>query len=188
MSLLLPSIVVGIIVGIIRGGSLSRLAEFPFRYGWLVIVALALEVLIFSSWFEQLGLPAYVLPALYILSLLMLLAVVVMNRARVGVLILGVGIFLNFLVIATNGGYMPASAEVMRQVGLEEREVAMRDKGYVTNNTLATPESKLAFLGDYLYIDLPLIRQQVFSPGDAFIAFGMFILVSQAMVWRRRPR
>lgn len=186
MILLLPFIALGLVVGLLRGGDLWRLAELPFRGGWLVILAFLTQVLIFSSWFEHSGFPAYIVPALYMVSLVMLLIAVMMNLALTGMQIFGLGLILNFVVITANGGFMPASPEALEAAGREERVAVMQEKGYASNSELITAETRLGFLGDNFFIDLPFLPPAVFSVGDVLIGFGAFVLVSQAMVRRRR--
>ncbi len=186
MFLLLPSIGLGIIAGFIRGGDLSRLAELRFRYGWLVIVAFLVQLAIFTSWFTWLNLRADLIPFLHIASLFVLLMVVLANRSFFGLNILGIGLMLNFLVIVANGGFMPVSGKAMQQIGLVQELATMREQGYSSKGTLATPDTPLAFLGDNFHIDAPFVREKVFSMGDALIGVGAFIFVSQAMVRRRR--
>jgi hypothetical protein len=49
------------------------------------------------------------------------LAFVILNRRYPELLVMGVGLFSNFLAILVNGGYMPASAEALRQAGMGNR-------------------------------------------------------------------
>lgn len=186
MFLLLPAIALGIIAGFVRGGDLSRLAHFPIRLGWLVIVSFLIQISIFTSWFPWLNLRADFVPVLHIASLALLLLVVLANRSLAGMKVLGLGLLLNSIVIIGNGGFMPVSVEAMRQVGLEEEIKLMQEQGRSAKGVLMTSETRFDFLGDRWYIDLPVVRTKIFSIGDVFIALGAFILVSQAMVRRRR--
>ena len=66
---LLLAVLCAIIVGLMRGGSLMRLTELPLRYGWLILLALSLQVVAFSSQFERSGLADRYGVYLYISSL-----------------------------------------------------------------------------------------------------------------------
>ncbi len=97
-----------------------------------------------------------------------------MNRNAPGMWIAGIGILMNFLVIAVNRGMpvLPASVEI-----------AGGDPALVTSGKHVVLDSSthLAFLGDI--IPLP---GAVISLGDVFLAIGLGLFVEEQM--RRRPR
>ena len=186
MSLLLPSVALGVLFGFMRGGNLTRLARFPLHFSWLVILAFLIQFAVFDSPLQARLSADLVIPILHVVSLLLLLWMVASNRSFLGARILGLGLLLNFLVIVANGGYMPASYERLQSLGLDAEIQLLRENGHYGKDVLSAPETRLAFLGDNFSIDTPATRKKLFSVGDVFIATGAFILVSEAMVWRPR--
>jgi hypothetical protein len=95
--------------------------------------------------------------------------------------IFGLGLILNFLVIAANGGYMPVLPDNLIRAGLTHRAELLQAKGYLSNSTVLTGETRLPFLADVFFAPSWLPFSNVFSIGDVFIGIGAFILVLQTM-------
>jgi len=178
---LLLALLCGLIVGWARGGSLVKLAQLPLRCTWLILIAFLLQIIVFSSQFESLGRSDRLGPALYISSILMLLLAVGLNLSLGGMKIFGLGLLLNFLVIAANGGYMPVPLDNLTQAGMTQRAELLRAEGHLSNSTVLTSETRLPFLADIFLLPSCLPFSNVFSIGDVFIGIGAFILVLQAM-------
>lgn len=178
---LLLAIVSGLIVGWARGGSWSKLASLSLRCSWPIPIALLLQVVALSSQFEHLGWSDRFGPPLYVFSILLLLLAAGLNLSLVGMRILGLGLLLNFLVIAANGGYMPVSPDNLVRGGLFHQAELLRARGHFSNSTLLTNQTRLPFLADVFFIPVPLPLRSVFSPRDVFIAIGGFVLAMRAM-------
>ena len=182
--ILLTLLALSLAVALLTGGSLTALARVELRHGYLILVALALQVLVFSPWWHShvavLGLGN----AVYILSLLLIGAPVVRNWRVPGMAILGLGWLSNAIVILANGGRMPASLAALQRAGLVASREAF-EVARVTNSSLIGPDTTLWFLGDVMAIpsDLPLAN--VFSVGDVIIALGAAIFVLRCT--RLRP-
>src|SRR4029453_11898377 len=92
------------------GGRLGALAELHPRAGWLPMSAIAIQIVIVSLLpGGDSGLP----PAPHFLSYGLLGAFVLVNRQIPGMALIAVGGALNLLVIAANGGVMPADPELI---------------------------------------------------------------------------
>ena len=178
---LLLALLCGLMVGWARGGSLVRLAHFPLRCSWLILIAFLLQIVAFSPQLESPGWSDRLGPALYISSILVLLLAVGLNLSLSGMKILGLGLLLNFLVIAANGGYMPVPLDNLARSGMSLRAELLRAKGHLFNSTVLTSETRLSFLADIFFLPSWLPFSNVFSIGDVFIGIGAFILVLQAM-------
>lgn len=178
---LLLAIICAVILGLMRGGSLIRLTELPLRYGWLILIVFLLQVITFSPQFEKLGWSDRYGVYLYISSLLLLLLVVGLNLSLGGMKVLGLGLVLNFLVIAANGGYMPVPLANLSRAGMLHQAEMLQERGHFSNLTALTSETRLSFLADIFVIPSYLPLANVFSLGDVFIGIGAFILVLRAM-------
>ncbi|MCL5046934.1 MAG: DUF5317 domain-containing protein, partial [Actinobacteria bacterium] len=107
--MLLVALALSVIVGLLRGGKLSRFGDFNLRNVELIVLAFlaqaALRVGGPMGWHFLRG-PAQ---AIYAVSFLVLAYAVWSNRKTSGVLWILAGITMNFVAIMANGGKMPVS-------------------------------------------------------------------------------
>ena len=130
----------------------------------------------------------FVFPASYVL----LLTFVVLNRRRVGILVIGVGMLLNFVVIVANGGLMPIAPATMERAGLEDElvELELGDSVPQTKNVLLDEgDTHLELLSDRITWGStgPV---PVFSIGDAVIGIGLIVVLVEFLLpmLQRPPR
>ncbi len=162
---------------VVTRGSFERLGRLRVAWLWLLYLALAIQIALEFVPFperriEDLGF------GILMLSYVLIMVFVVRNRRVQGVAIVGVGIFLNIVVIALNQG-MPTMEVPEQRNG---REV-MAPINWTVKHRPASPDDKLAFLGDHLAF--PINRSQPFSIGDIVIALGIVDICFEAS---RRPR
>jgi hypothetical protein len=157
--------------GPLLGGQIQRLAGLRFRYGWLILLALATQVLITEVLVSA---PRVVLVALHLASYIAAGVALWANRALPGLLLIGAGTLLNAGVIALNGGTLPASARALAAAGLP---VVTPD--FANSGTLAHPH--LSWLGDILATPAWLPFRNVISIGDLVILVGAVVLVHAVM-------
>lgn len=168
---LLVGVGLAFLVALVLGGRPARLAHVRFRASYLVLLALALQILIFSRWWqEQSSLGAMAAP-LYVVSMALLIVAVWLNRRVPGLALLGVGLALNAAVITANGGHMPASFQALQTAGLLEPGASFETLR-VTNSSLITEDTPLWFLGDIFALPKSFPLANVFSLGDILIAAG----------------
>lgn len=112
-------------------------------------------------------------------SLAVLIAVAVANRHITGVAVVGVGLLLNLVGVAVNGG-MPVRVSAMEAAGLSEHgePVELSDPRHIE-----TSEDPVPVLGDVLPVPL---THEVVSFGDLIIVFGAADAVRELS--RRRAR
>jgi len=175
---------IGVIVGLIRGGNLANLGRLRLRATYLILLALLIQVLIFPL---GSGGPVVAVGTAYfhLLSYALLLAFVVLNRRYPEILVMGVGLVLNLVVIAANGGYMPASAIALTRAGLPEVATALREGLHHANTVLMGEATRLNFLGDFLYLPAGVPLATAFSIGDVVLGLGLAVLLARRMVKRR---
>lgn len=177
---LLWAVAIGVVAGLIRRGSLASLGQLRLRALWLIFTALLIQVLIFplgEAPVIQVG-TAY----FHLLSYALLLAFVALNRHYPEILVMGAGLFLNLIVIAANGGYMPASATALTRAGLSEVATALREGLSQGNTVLMGQETRLNFLGDFLYLPAGVPLATAFSIGDVVLGLGLAVLLARRMV------
>jgi hypothetical protein len=183
LALTVVAVSLGLLVGLLRGGSLGRLAYLPLRLPWLAGIAWLVQVALFISPLAP-TLERWA-AALHLASVGFVGAVVLANRAVPGVALFGVGLLLNAAVYAANGGFMPVSDRALLTVGSQATLEAMRSGARVQKTFLMRPDTPLWFLGDVLPV--PLVGK-VYSPGDVVAATGAFLLVAGGMGSRRQAR
>lgn len=157
-------------------GDLRELGHLRFRGTWMLGVALALQVALYvfpgqTSWLRQ---------VVYVASYPMALTFVLANRRIPGVWLIGLGAALNFLVISSNGGTMPAAPHALAAAGLP------LDPGQFTNS-LALASPRLLFLGDVFAVPKGTPFANVFSIGDIAIALGGALVVHRVCGSRLVP-
>ncbi len=151
----------------LTGGHLSRLTDVRFRAPGLALAGLGAQVLVVSVLPD---LPGWLAITIHFASYAAVLGFVWLNRAIPGLWLVGLGGLTNFVVIAANGGVMPASADALRTAGRSTREAAF-------TNSEVVAHARLGFLGDVLPLPAWMPFANVFSIGDVLIAIGVFVLV-----------
>jgi hypothetical protein len=117
-------------------------------------------------------------PGIHLASFVLLLVGLWLNRHLPGVRLVGLGAFLNFLVIAANGGSMPVDRGLAERAG-SDRLVELLDSPDYTMHEPATEATRLRPLADVL--PLPMVpRPGFFSPGsvgDILVTVGACWLI-----------
>jgi hypothetical protein len=183
--ILLIAVMLSLLVALVRGGQLGRLAEISFRYGWLALVALIMQVLLTGRLLPDRLLPVVFRVALLVGSHGLLLLVVAANYRLPGMPLVGLGLALNLIVMLANGGWMPVTPEALEAAQLDhlvrETNAGARVIGW-KNLVLSRGESRLWMLSDIIMIPFPL--RTIVSLGDIVLALGAFILFQRTM---KRP-
>jgi hypothetical protein len=149
------------------GGRLHALIELEIRWGWLLFVALVMQVLAISVFPHAHGsLPA----ATHVASYALAGTVVVVNRKIRGVALIGAGGMLNMVAIIANRGVMPASPNAVEAAGL-----ARASDAFANSQVLEHPQ--VSWLGDVFALPASWPIHNVFSIGDVLIVLGGLILL-----------
>jgi predicted MFS family arabinose efflux permease len=165
---LLPAIFLGLAFALVVGGRPSRLADVRFRLSGLVLLALGLQVVLFSR--LGAGIPEQTGELLHLGSYGLLLAFAFANlRLRLLLPVL-LGMALNAAAIAANGGHMPISGAAARAAGLDDTAGSNVDQG----------ADRLRFLGDVFALPYQLPYANIFSVGDLLIGFGIIAFLVAA--------
>jgi hypothetical protein len=151
----------------LAGGRLAALTEVRLRHAWLIPTALAIQVYI-TTIDPNGSRGAHV--AAHLGSYLLAGAFVVANRDLPLIWLVALGGALNLLVIAMNGGVMPADADALRRAGWP----AVSDQ---FENSTALAHPRLLFLGDVFAVPRWVPFANVFSIGDVLLVLGGIAVV-----------
>lgn len=180
MSFIVAALVGGLVLGLVRGGRLRNLADVTFRAWPVLALGAAVQLLV-----EGAGLGGGVGFALVLVSYGLLVAFAVANLVRPGMPLVLLGILLNALVIAVNGG-MPVKAEAIVAAGLADTPAEARALDFGGKRHVAGPDDRLLVLGDVLPV--PIGAGEVLSYGDLVLALGAAGVLADAMTGARRRR
>jgi hypothetical protein len=173
---MLWAIPVGMIAGLAIGGRLGNLSGFRFRWAWLAVAGLVVQLALFTPTGDQLAGAAS--PAIYVASTAAVLVAVLRNIRLPGIAIVALGSLSNLAAIIANGGAMPADPVALAIAGL--------DGAGEHTNSVVLAEPALRLLTDIFAIPAWLPFANVFSVGDVLIGVGIVIVI--AAVMRRPPR
>ncbi|HWB88049.1 MAG TPA: DUF5317 domain-containing protein [Acidimicrobiia bacterium] len=172
-------IFVALVVAVLRGGRLVNLGDIELHAWWLLFIALGLQIgtrwLPETGWAEGLGI------AMVLFSFFLLLVMVLLNRSKPGMLIAGLGVLMNFVVIALNGGMpvLAGAAEVASGFTVSSPDLSGTFKHVPLDDS-----SRLTFFADVIPLRLAGIGE-VISLGDIFLALGLGVFLEHEL---RRPR
>ncbi|HEY3632010.1 MAG TPA: DUF5317 domain-containing protein [Jatrophihabitantaceae bacterium] len=164
------------------GGRLSLLSTIRIKYSWVILVALAVQVLI--TVVVPGRAPHAVLVAAHVATYVMAGYVVWVNRRLPGLVVLGFGALLNAVTITLNDGTLPASPRALAAAGI-------KIDPHEFNNSGAVHHPVLAFLGDIMATPRWLPFPNVISIGDVIILVGAAMLlhgVSRSIAGRQLAR
>jgi hypothetical protein len=168
---------VGLVAGLLLGGSLDNLTSLRIRWAWLAVAGLAFQAVLFTETGATLAGPAA--PALYDASTAAVLAAVVRNLDLAGMPIVAIGALSNLAAIVANGGRMPTTTAALATAGLD-------GPGAYTNSAVLD-QPALGPLTDILAIPAGVPLANVFSVGDVLIALGLAVVIVVAMRRRAAP-
>lgn len=181
----LYAVALGIVLGYVSGGRLSRLLGLELRALWLVLGALAIQLLIYPFFTDEPVIP-YGTTALHGVSYALVFLWLVWNFRARPLWAVGAGAVLNLLTLLVNRGAMPASPHALRVSGLPDI-AAILERGEPYGNLVGMSASTgLNFLGDWIPLPhwLPFARPM--SVGDVVLMAGLVWLLVRGMRTRVR--
>ncbi len=190
--MLFIGIVIGIIVGLVLKGKITNLAELKLQGFSLVLISLAVQLAILAtplaswSWLVQNG------NLIYMISMAVLLIGLLYNQHYGwSFWLIIIGTACNIVVIAQNQGAIPVDlGKLSLASGESVASIAQKFAAHteLSYRTPLTPASQLGWMGDVIYIPLPLFNSNVYSIGDIIISIGLAAFVIKVMLGHFRPK
>ena len=179
--LLLIGAALGLIAGLLTGGTLRNLLARRLRWPLLVLAAFLVRELEIRTALADSGLA----PATFVLSLVVLIGWTLWHRDELpGVWLVAAGMTLNLAVTLANGGHMPV-VRAAAHLGPPQ----LQEQGTWAEYTVMGDDTRLGWLGDRILLPGPLGRllPQAYSPGDLVSLVGITALLFLATRPRGRP-
>lgn len=179
--ILLVFAALGLLIGLLTGGSLRGLSQYPLKGLLLPVGALLIKAGAAQFFTPQTGALAVCL-----VQYAMILLFVFLNLRRpVWPAFVGLGSLLNLLVIAFNGGCMPVAASLLEGAG---ERMTLLAEGRIYAYCLMDGATRLPFLGDVIRIGPVGVPLGFASAGDVALCVGVAILVYQMTKARANPK
>ena len=179
--MLIGGIILGLILGFAAGGRLNNLLSIRLRlvqitfFGLFMRVATQIAIENHNAPIEALRGP------LFLIAFIAILAGLWANREHPGLSLAFVGVLLNTIAVAVNGGHMPVWIPAFEAAGFAPGSELGPFHIALQGTDSAEFLLKAGPLGDILPIPIPFVRN-VASIGDAFLALGLaFFLFSSTV-------
>jgi len=166
----------GLLLAWLLGADPRRLALVRLRASWIVFVALALQIVLFTPAARVLHLPASE-STTHIATYAALLAFVAANLAQPGFLFAAVGCALNATAIVANGGRMPVTLASWVATGASADDLT-RHGAY--NNVVLAHGAHLGWLGDVFPLPRMVPLANALSIGDLLLLVGVITFAFRA--------
>jgi hypothetical protein len=182
---------IGVVVALLRGGSLLGWTRVQVSWSLVALASLGLQLVLHNAPIDRQPWAIAYGPVVWVACLAGLLATLVRNcvgnpATRGAWAVAAVGVGLNLLVVVSNGGYMPQSAEARSAV---HGPLVERTEPQLRNIVPLDDETRLGFLGDVIAQPAWLPNANVISPGDLLLGFGLawwaFLITSGRPGWWR---
>lgn len=182
--LLIPPVLLGIAIALMRGGSLNNLATARFRGMGAVMASFLIQLVVYVPPMDDTALVKQHGGAIYVVVLALMLIGVSRNwHLGLSARVILVGLILNMAVVVANGGHMPVNAAALRSTQGEALVQAIGAHKYA-GRALADHASLFLPLSDIIPVSIPFFPGMVCSLGDLFLTVGGATLAYGAT---RRP-
>ncbi|HUY75075.1 MAG TPA: DUF5317 family protein [Candidatus Dormibacteraeota bacterium] len=158
----LVAIALGLVVGLVTGGSVDGFSRVRFRWPLVLLVAVVIREAALLTPLNRFDAVRYV----YVVALAVIVVWTIWHfHLLPGVWLVTAGGALNLLVIGVNGARMPVAPALAG---------SLLGRGEIAQYTLMGPGTNLGALGDW--ISVPPFPE-AYSPGDVVIAAGLALVV-----------
>lgn len=168
------TLAVGIIIGLIRGGKFSNARDLKLVRPWLIFLSVILEASLNILMKNDLGITQFMVFLWVCMQYLLLFLFIWFNRNLPYIWIIGIGTFLNALVILLNSGSMPL-IDISPYIGATETPSQYLLDGKLLSYHIINENTKLWFLGDIIWVPSPF--RAFASIGDIFLYGGVLLLL-----------
>ncbi|MDR5659799.1 DUF5317 domain-containing protein [Serpentinicella sp. ANB-PHB4] len=186
--MLLEALLLGILFGLIRGGSLKRLGflsvRFPVFAYFSIIIMLGTNIMI------TLGNPFAIEQKLYLymLSYFLLFMALLLNLHYKSIWLITIGAITNFLAILFNSGKTPIDTTVLEKINAESILTSIEAGLLPQFIPLEEAYGFTVYLGKIVGLHEAYPFKHILSVGDILISIGLFLLIQSMMTSDRSRR
>ena len=181
VKVIFEALILGIIVGKLRGGQFKRLGYQTLRFPLILILAFLLllgtSTLITLGYEKVIAFRMY----LYILGYCFLFLVLFLNLHIRSVWFILIGAICNFAAITLNNGSMPIDLLVLEKMGFANLLKSIEIGSLPNFISINEAYSYTQYLAKRFSTPVLYPIKQIFSIGDALIAAGLFLYVQRIM-------
>jgi len=170
---LLTGPAIGLLLGLATRGSLRPFASVRIAWPMLFLLLVALAIKELGIYGPLAG--SDLTPWLFTISNLGLIVWTIWHRHQLrGVELVGLGIALNLVVVASNSGHMPVDPALAHQ-----GPPGLLRNGVLGQYIVAGSTTRLNWLGDWIQLPPPINRvfPQAYSPGDLVSWAGLAVVL-----------
>ncbi|WP_442596264.1 DUF5317 domain-containing protein [Neobacillus sp. D3-1R] len=169
----IDSLLVGLVVGKIRGGNFKSFLDMRVKNAYLIIFAFLTQFLVIYFYSKALLFAVT-------LSYLILFIFSIFNRHLTGLIYIAIGMALNLIVMVANGGRMPVDPHAAGLLAPEDLPALLA--GEYGKHIAISDHTLFNFLGDIFYLQAPYPHPIIISLGDIVISIGVFLFIQKTMV------
>jgi len=171
----IEAVILGIIIGLIRHGKVSRLSYMNFNMSFLIYISAALYICIIIMNLGLLDYSSFLYTAFLIISYILIGIFLILNIEIKFMFVPLIGLFTNLLCFIVNGFKFPLSTFAVSELyGTEMYDLLINGK---IKFYIPAENAVLSFLGNVIYIN----KYKVISIGDIIISIGI-VLIIQSIV------
>lgn len=177
--MIFEAIVIGIIIGTIRKGKLSRLEYLRINFSPLIILALISYVSIIVMNLGSLDFNSNLYNVFLVLTYSLIIIVLTFNLDKKFVFLPLIGVMMNFICMCVNSFKIPVKSDIILSLYGEEMNsllLANNIKFFIpAENANLNALGKLFSIGDYYLYDV------ILSIGDIIIFVGIILIIQELM-------
>lgn len=176
----IEAVVLGIIVGLVRNGSLRNISIVKIR-GWYLIL-LAFLVQVFTLVSPDMSVIVSHGKYFHFTSAALIIITLLINLNKKAIWIILIGAILNFIVVFMNGFKMPIYFEGLKLAGLKHMIDGIVSGDITNYMPLHEVTNWTKHLGKYIVIPKPYPMAKVISIGDIIMSLGIILFVQGEMI------
>lgn len=184
--LYLIACLLGIGAGIAAKGDVFNIAQFRLEKAYIILTAFVLQTA--AQILSTQGMTFLIDNSIVVYGVVFLLSAAGFwyNRHYSGILIMGIGLIMNFSVMGLNNGKMPVALEAAKRAGLGNvADDLMR--GLDGKHILLTESTRLPWLADIIAPPSVLgVLMRIVSIGDLIVVAGLAVLVFEMVRGKRK--
>jgi hypothetical protein len=176
----IEAVVFGVIIGLVRNGSLRNISILKIRGWYLVLFAFLVQI--FTVVLPDLSIVASHGKYFYVASATLIIVTLLINLNKKAMWIILIGALLNFIVVFINDFKMPIYIEGLKLAGMQHMVDGIVSGDITNYMPLDQVANWTKRLGKYIVIPKPYPMAKVISIGDIFMSFGIIFFVQGEML------